>query len=104
MAIYDFRDVSSGEMVEVSIPMDKAPKFGALIQRDGRKLRRVIVIPRGHVKYNDIFWNYQVCRNTDAAGADFYNAKGVPGWKSRASAREWAAKRSGRGLATTFDG
>ena len=107
MPIYSFKNERTGEIVGLEYEMGKAPGFGCLSKRKpgGDRFRRVFEKENEvNAKTNDIFWNYQVCRKTDAAGADFYNKKGVPGFKNRASAQEWARKRTGRGLATEFQG
>ena len=41
MVYYDFEDVETGEHVELDMPMSEAVDFGAVIERDGRKLRRL---------------------------------------------------------------
>ncbi len=106
MSFYTFEDVETGKETELEFRMAEAPRIGAVVERVGRRFRRLPErYQQANVKYDDVFWNYQVSRGTaDAAGADFYNAKGVPGFKSRKSAREWANRRTGKGMDTDFEG
>ena len=101
---YEFEDLETGKACEIAFSMENPPKIGEEIDFQGRKYRRLISMQQFNAKTGAIFWNWQVDRKSDAGGADFYNAKGVPGFKSRESAREWAKKRTARGLVTDFEG
>lgn len=104
--IYSFEDAETGEPVDVDLPMADAPQIGAILTVAGRRLRRLPErTTQANVKYDGVFRNYQVRRGSkEAQGADFYDKKGVPCFKSRASARDWVKKRAARGLEDTFDG
>jgi|LWDU01.1.fsa_nt_gi hypothetical protein len=105
MTLYPFVDEKTGLDVDLNFPMGRAPKIGDTVVRGGAVLRRVPGHQEISPRTDDIFWNYQIGRETQAAkDADFHTASGVPGWKNRASARTWAEKRTDQGLEADFEG
>ncbi len=104
--IYSCVYVDTDEPLEVPLPMSRAPKIGAVFTFEGRRVRRVP--EQGQqvtAKYDGVFRNFQIRKGTkEAEGCDFVDEKGRPCWHGRASAREWAEKRTAEGMDTTFDG
>jgi hypothetical protein len=41
MPLYDFEDLTTGERVEMPFPMRDAPSIGAVIDHEGRQLKRL---------------------------------------------------------------
>ena len=97
--IYQFQDVETGEPVDVDMPMADSVEIGAVIRRAGRKLKRLPPQLSEPTVEGDRFINYQVAIGSDqASGADYYDKKGRPMFKSARRARNWAAKKTGDGI------
>ena len=97
--IYQFKDVETGEPVDINMPMAKAVDIGAIITRRGRKLKRLPPKLQEPTVEGDRFINYQVAVGTDqASGADYYDKKGRPMFKSKRRAANWAANKTGEGI------
>ena len=106
MPWYTCEDVDSGCESILEFQMKDVPKIGDVFSRNGRTYRRLVEQDQqAKAKADGAFWNWQVARNSDAAAdCDFRNEKGVPGWKSRDSAREWSKRWNDKGLDADFDG
>ncbi len=103
--IYQFKDVETGEPVDVDMPMAKAVDIGAIIRRKGRKLKRLAPNLTTPVIAGDFYTNYQCTPGTsESSGAKNYDEKGRPKFTSRREAREWAKRKTGEGYGTVFDG
>jgi len=92
MVQYSFEDVDSGETVMVEMPMTEAVDFGDIIQRKGRKLRR-IVESRGYLQIQPIS-GYTIARSLprNYPGADFYLKDGTPGFNNDRSKEDFCMK------------
>lgn len=42
MPTYVFQDQETGAVVEMAMPLSNAPRYGQVIRRDGRRLKRVV--------------------------------------------------------------
>ena len=97
--IYQFEDVKTGAEVDVWMAMDDAVDIGDVITHEGRKVKRLPPQLTSPVIEGDHFTNFQVAKGTEqASGADYYDEKGRPMWKSARRARNWAAKKTGDGV------
>lgn len=99
MIAYQFKDEETGTEVDVLMESKDAVDIGAVIEHEGRKLRRLPPVISGTKVQGNRFINYQVQTGTEqATGADFYDEKGRPGFTSRRRAADWAAKKTGEGI------
>lgn len=106
MALYTCKNLKTGREVVLEIPMADAPSIGADFEHLGGSYRRLVERDTQlATKSEPALWNWQVDRRSAAAAdADFRDRRGTPGFRSRSSAREWAARWKGKGFDVEFDG
>lgn len=92
--IYPFRDLDTGEPVEVSMSMADAPSIGDVIDHEGRRLVRLPSRPEAIVRGFEPFSTPQMPR-WDAA-AKRHDARGRPLFATRKERDEYCAKTQDR--------
>lgn len=72
--IYEFEDQESGEVVGINFPMLEAPGIGDVIERKGRRLRRLAAVPSMRVPADRHFVDHTLPYNYryhEATGGKF---------------------------------
>lgn len=98
--IYEFEDVETGRVVELSMSMHDAVKIGAVIERDGRKLRRLPSMVAASVAPNLHFTSHQLPKNWKHAKQ--HNPDGTCRFGSHAEVREAMARAKDNGEQVTY--
>ena len=106
MVLYQYEDVETGQEVILDLPMGKGGSIGNIFRNRGRRLRRLVSSDAGiSVKFNGLFPNYQIPRNSkEAQECDARDYRGTPMYKGRDRARGFATKLKDQGIECTFDG
>ncbi len=95
--IYVFTDEATGEEVELLMSMEEAPQLGAVIEHEGRTLRRNVTAATGSGREEINFVSRQLPRwdkHHGEAGGKF-DRRGRPVFTSRQQAKEYGARTEG---------
>ncbi len=92
--IYTFRDERTGQTVDLDFPRGKAPKIGKVIQRNGRRLRRLFCGYLAVAQISRGVWGWPFRSESLPRGCcpESQDDKGRPIIKSQAHEREVLAR------------
>lgn len=90
MMTYEFRDVNTGEGVEVMYRPSEAPSLDEVVEIQGRTLRRVVSLP--HVNAERSKPIIAISQEPWHPHASKYDKNGTPVFSNKLEAREFAKK------------
>lgn len=103
MPLYSFKDLDTGEPIELFYQMGQAPGLGEKIRHKGRHLQRLVEAPMGRVKPEKRFKAYSQPHKDrhgnlppGAIEAPHYDSDGVPVFTSKKEVDAYVAKSEGR--------
>lgn len=103
MPLYDFEDVDTGEAAEVFYMIADRPDLGAVIQHEGRKLRRVLIPPHLAPVRDFEFVSNALPRENVRNPKWPCDAKGRPRFRGKKDVAEYTARSEGKAAWDAFE-